>query len=120
MTDAHDSGKSRLWIVAMLPITVLALFLFFALLPALSDPRFHQHRDLGRALVITSAVTGLYGIAEISLCTIRRRTLLHPAIVFLLLILGVATSVFLYPMSKQSADTKIIPELRLSSPLPSP
>lgn len=104
----------------MLPITVLALLLFFAILPALSDPRFHQHRDLRRAIVIILAVTGLYGIAEISLCAIRRRTLFHPAIVFLLLLLGSAASVFLLPMSKQSADSRIIPELRLSSPKPSP
>jgi hypothetical protein len=120
MTNAQEARRSRLWIAAVLPITVVALLLFFAILPELSNPRLHQHRDLRRGIVILLAVTGLYGVTEIALCAIRRRTIIHPAIVFLLLVLGFAASVFLLPMSKQSADTTIIPELRLSGPQPTP
>lgn len=102
----------------MLPATVAALLLFLATLPDLSDP-LGNYPGMRRAAILLFAATAVYGVAEVSLCAIRR-CLLHPAVAFLLLVLGLATSISLLSASKRSADTTIIPELRLSSPEPSP
>lgn len=102
----------------MFPVTVAALLFFLAILPELGFPG-GNYPGMRRAAVILSAGTAVYGVAEVSLCAIRR-CLLHPAIAFFLLVFGLAASVFFLSASKQCADTTIIPELRLSSPEPSP
>ena len=102
----------------MFPVTVAALLLFLAILPDLSDLA-SNYPGVRRAAIVLSAATAVYGLAEVSLCAMRR-CLLHPAIALFLLVLGLAASVSLLSASKQSADTTIIPELRLSSPSPSP
>ena len=121
MTAAVPRDISRWWLAAIVFVTGLAWLLFLATVPHLSDPRLQQHRGARWIAVILAGSTGLYGLAETTLCSIRRRTLVHPAIAFLLVLLGFTASVYLLPISPRSADTRIIPELQLTHrPQPAP
>jgi hypothetical protein len=120
MTGTHQTGTSRLWLVALVPITALAAILFIAIVPRLSDARSAQHFEARLAALVVAGFAGAYGLAEILACGIRHRTFLHPAIAFLVLVLGFAVALYFLPIRKRSVGTRIIPELRPSNPTPSP
>jgi ABC-type enterochelin transport system permease subunit len=120
MNSVPRSRITRLWLIAFLPITACTVFLFVVILPDLKDPRFFQHRETKLAAVVIAGVAGAYGLVEVLACSIRRRTLLHPGVAFLALVVSLSVAITLVANSKQTAESKIIPELRLSSPEPSP
>jgi hypothetical protein len=120
MTTPSAKKGSRLWLLLLLPLTLLA---------ALMSVRFLQHAAhfdrmhfFGGPLLIamlSAMVVTFYGIAETALTFIRRSTLLPHFLPALVVLLGTIVAAAFWASSFRPADTAIILKLSLS-PTPAP
>ena len=120
MTKATPKETSRWWLLALVPVTGILSLFFVRMLPEYSDPRFSQQHGAILCAILVAGTAGLYGVTEVLACNLRRRTLLHPVIAFLILVLSLAMTLTFLPVRRRSADTTIIPELQLPGRTPSP
>lgn len=112
----------RLWSLAFLTLFSVALFcLTIMVVLSLRDPRLKPNLTAQPWYLVTgillSGCTGAYCTVELVRCIRGLRPFLAPVLAVVLIFAGLVSSAFCMmgaaPMRKRSADTTILPELRL-------
>ena len=120
MTSPSAKQGSRLWLLLLLPFTLLAALMTARFLQqAAHFDRMHFYGSPLAIAALAAVVATFYGVAETILALIRRSTLLPHFLPALVVLAGIIIAAAFWASSFRPADTTIIPELAVS-PTPEP